>query len=278
MNHGMTYPRLIIAILVTLVVHQSALAAISRHKATARLFGPTPLKGKAVYEERPRQGQRFQRFKVQVERGVPLQMLNVAVNGDVVGTIVLNAGGTGKLDLRTAAFIDDPHEAQPIPDGFPKLDTGDVVTVGPLTGIFFDRNDNRVQRFEVKGSARNGDGKAQVQYRERFKRGTLDRRFKVEVEDAAGVRSFAITVNWQFVGTLTTNIFGEGEFQLRTARFIDDPDDGQPMPNAFPSLKAGDVVEVGSITVTLVQRPTGGGGGGGGDGGGGGGDDPPGHN
>ncbi len=275
------------ALVASAALQTSAFAASNKHKVSARLFGPTPLKGNAVYEEKPKNGQTFRRFKVEVERGVPLQSLDVFVNGNNFGTLVLNAVGRGEFQLRTASFIDDPHDGDPIPSNFPKLDTGDVIEVGPLTGIIFDQRDNSVQRIDLKGRTPSSDNvDAQAKYRERFKNGKLERRFQVEVEDASGVQSFDISVNGQLVGTLTTNNLGRGEFQLRTGAFIDSPNDGQPMPNSFPSLQAGDTVQVGDMTITLGATGGGGNGGGGGGGGGGnggggngggGGDDPPGH-
>lgn len=230
----------------------STASASSWFRSQARLFGPTALKGKVTYEQRPRQGTTEQRFKVEVERGVPLQVLQVRVNGNLVGSITVNSFGRGKLQLRTAQFIDSPGDGTPISAGFPRLDTGDVVTVGPLSGVFFDRIDTSVQRFRLEGRTNNGNATdAKARYEERFKNGGLMRRFDVEIEDAGSNQSFPIFVKNQQVATVTTNQFGFVEFQLRTAAFIDSPGDGQPMPATFPSLRAGDQVRIGSMTVTL---------------------------
>ena len=58
------------------------------------------------------------------------------------------------------------------------------------------------------------------------------------------------SVNSQLVATVTTNGAGFVELQHRTAAFIDEPDDGIPMPSSFPSLKAGDDVTIGTMTTT----------------------------
>lgn len=252
MTRSVVLSALVLALLASLTFQASAFGAAPRHKVSARLFGPTAMKGKATYEVKPKDGVQFKRFKVEVERGVPGQRLSVRVNNRAVGSFLVNSVGVGKFELRTAQFIDSPGDGQPIPADFPNLDTGDIVVVGPLVGVIYDQLDDSDQRFNLKGSAGGSNTlKAQVKYRERFKNGQLERRFTVEVERAAGVQSFPITVNGKSAGTVTTNALGRAEFQLRTAAFIDSPGDGQPMPSTFPSLKVGDVVKVGSLTVTL---------------------------
>lgn len=288
-------PRLLAVLIAGLSIHSAAMASSNVHKAKAKLFGPTPLKGQARYEQKPKQGQTFKRFVVEVENGLPAQTLGVAVNGVTVGALTTNSNGRGELELRTEAFIDSPGDGSPIPANFPKLDTGDIVSVGPLVGVVFDKKDDSTQNFKLSsGLAGAGGVSGHVKYQERMKNGGLRRIFKVEVEDAAPGQNFDIFVKNVFVGTLVMSNGAETKFELRTAAFIDDPDDGQPMPSSFPSLQPGDQVQVGSMTTTLQQvgggngngNDGGGNGGGGGDdnggddnggNGGGGNDDPPGH-
>jgi len=231
----------------------------SDYKLKARLFGDTTMSGKATYRERPRDGQIERRFKVQVEDGTPGAILAIHVNDYFAGMMQLNSLGRAEFQLRTAAFIDDPGDGQPIPADFPILIDEDVVTVGTMSGVFFNReftiagNENLVSsKYRVEtnlGGATLMSGKAV--YRERIKNGGLERRFHVEVEDAPANTAFNITVNGANVGQLTTNGFGFAEFQLRTAAFIDSPGDGQPMPNSFPTLLPGDTVIVGPISGSL---------------------------
>ncbi|MHC4101144.1 MAG: hypothetical protein ACYSW1_09735, partial [Planctomycetota bacterium] len=91
-----------------------------------------------------------------------------------------------------------------------------------------------------------------VKYLERFKKGRLLRRFKVEVEDAEPGDVFDVYVNGVFVGEVVINDVDEGKLELRTPAFIDDPDDGEPMPDSFPSLMPGDLVEVGPLSAILT--------------------------
>lgn len=221
------------------------------HRATTRLFGPSPMKGHASYLERPRDGTMERRFKVEIQNAIPLTTFQVKVNGVSVGSITANSFGKGKLQLRTPQFIDSPGDGLPMPDDFPHLDTNDMVVVGKLSGSFFDRFDDSVQRYRLRGES-GGNPDAKVDYRERFKNsGGLERRFKVEVEDASPGQQFTIIVRGKNFGTITANSFGRAELQLRTAAFIDSPGDGIPMPDTFPSLKIGEVVKIGSLNVTM---------------------------
>jgi hypothetical protein len=268
---------LIAMLLAALATPSLALAANDHYRVQATLFGPTPLKGKARYEERQKSNGLLRRFKIEVQHGVPGQVHAIFVNGSQVGTVTVNALGRGKFELRTPQFISNPGDGQPMPANFPHLGTGDNVSVGPVSGTMFVINGGggnppipHVQDFRLRGDL-NGPGLASghVEYRERFHNGAgLERRFKVEIEDATGNTNFPVRVNGTLVATITTNGQGFVEFQYRTAGFIDEPGDGIPMPANFPSLQDGDVVTVGSLSTTL--EGSGGGGGGGGNGGGGG--------
>lgn len=136
----------------TVVVAALALAAISFQAASAasnrggndfrtraRLNGNTLASGKADYRERDRNGTVEQRFSVEVEDATPGAVMQIHVNDVLIGTIVIDDLGIGELQYRTAQFIDDPGDGDPIPDGFPTLIDGDTITVGPLAGTFVER-------------------------------------------------------------------------------------------------------------------------------------------
>jgi hypothetical protein len=88
------------------------------------------------YRERLKHGLLLRRFDVCVEDGFEGDAHDVYVNGDLVGTIVLDELGEGKLKLRTREFIDDPDDGSALPSDFPSLLPGDTVTVGSVTGVF----------------------------------------------------------------------------------------------------------------------------------------------
>jgi hypothetical protein len=127
-----------------------------------------------------------------------------------------------------------------------------------------------VQRFKLEGKIEGAGGyELKAEYRERFRNGRLDRKFEVEIENGTPNDNQDIFVNGENVGTITTDNLGNGQFELRTAAFLDDDDeDEHPMPGSFPSLQVGDTVQVGSDTVTLSLDDDNGGGGGDDNGGG----------
>ena len=114
----------------------TALAGNNDHRVKTRLSGTSLMSGSAKYRERTKKGTIEQRFSVQVEDGVPGAILNVDINGQMLGIIVLDDLGFGELQFRSAVFIDDPGDGEPIPTGFPKVLAGDLITVGDMTGVF----------------------------------------------------------------------------------------------------------------------------------------------
>lgn len=116
----------------------TAMLGDDRIRIEARMTAGNDLEqADAKYEERPRNGVINQRFSVEVEDFAPGAVLEVAVEGAIVGTITVNDFGMGELQLRSR--VDDPGDGTPIQGDFPFLRAGDSVTVGPLSGIFQDK-------------------------------------------------------------------------------------------------------------------------------------------
>jgi hypothetical protein len=87
---------------------------------------------RARYQERNRNGRaQRQRFDVEIKFAQPGEQFEVRADGRLVGTIVADSLGMGKLELRPTP--DNPGEA-PIPADFPKLRAGAVITVGSMSG------------------------------------------------------------------------------------------------------------------------------------------------
>jgi hypothetical protein len=226
-------------------------------KILAKLFGSTTMSGKGLYRVRPKDGTIEERFKIEIEDGPAGELLDVHINGQFIVTLTLNNNGFVEFQYRTAQFIDDPGDGLPMPDDFPTIGTGDVLTIGPLSGIFFVKesggssDDVPVQKLRLEAETDGNDGaEFKARYRERFKNGGLMRRFDLEVEDAPDGAVYDIVINGQFIGEIEIDD-NEEEFQLRTAAFLDDPGDGEPMPDSFPSLMAGDVIEVGPMSAVF---------------------------
>ena len=225
-------------------------------KIIAKLFGSTAMSGKSTYRAKPNDGTIEERFKVEIEDGPANALLDVHINGQFITTLTLSSNGFIEFQYRTAQFIDDPGDGLPMPDDFPVINSGDVITVGPLSGIFFIKSsggssDVPVQKFRLEAQTDGNDGaEFKAKYREKFKNGGLMRRFDLEVEDAPAGAVYDIIINGQFIDEIVIND-SEVEYELRTAAFIDDSDDGEPMPDSFPSLIAGDVIQVGPMTAVF---------------------------
>lgn len=242
----------IIALLVTASAHAGW------DKMRADLFGGDGVvDGKATYRERTRNDGVERRFAIKVEDALPGTTFDVWVGNYFVGTMTANSLGTARIKLRTPQHIDDPGDGEPMPADFPVPQRTDIVVAGSLTGLFFERNSDAFddnQRYRLRSdltgaSVMDGD----VRYSERFKRGRLLRKFKVEVEDGNPGDVFEIRVNGLLLDTITLSNAAETKYELRTPAFIDDPGDGDPMPDDFPTLLPGDVVTVGPLTAILEE-------------------------
>ena len=235
---------MVCAFLGILIPALSVRAAVD-FRSIARLSGSPTLTGKAVYIEKTINATLMQRFQVELFNGIPTKVYAVRVNGTLVGSVTIGPLGTGKMELRTAQFISDPEE-DPIPPGFPHLDTGDVVTVGPMAGVFFDTMDTSLQRYRLLGSFTGaGSTEGTVKYKERYDDGVFEREFEVEIEHSTPGQVFNVVVKNKVVGQITINSLGRGRLDLHT---------GINMPASFPTLKDGDTVNIGSIVVTLATN------------------------
>src|SRR5438552_12894192 len=139
MPRNLTLVKGTLAIAASLALATSAFADDShKQKSIARLFGSSTTKGWVQYDDHLHgQSDLTQRLRVHVERAAPDADMPVMINDIFIATVHTNGGGTGKLDLRSnPKDPDDPV----LPAGFPRLDTGDMVTVGDTTGVFFDSN------------------------------------------------------------------------------------------------------------------------------------------
>src|SRR5688572_15981345 len=185
----------VLAVLAVCLVFTPPVQAVSAkkpHIAAARLFGDATMRGHARFWQRTHGVNTRQFLIVHVNGALPLQTFDVAVNGLVIGSITTNADGSGKLHLRTGG----PGSSEPMPDGFAKIMTGDTITVGPITGVFFVKAPKAKKLYEVRGKL-DGDGELAgwVRYREHIKPPGLDRRFFVTIENAAAFEAFDIYVN-----------------------------------------------------------------------------------
>ena len=74
------------------------------------------------------------KFSVQVEGFTEGQMFDVEVAGVIVGKVVIDAFGMGDINFDTNFEAGDDDPATQFPGGFPMLNGGEQIEVGPLSG------------------------------------------------------------------------------------------------------------------------------------------------
>ncbi|HPO92768.1 MAG TPA: hypothetical protein PL072_04775 [Phycisphaerales bacterium] len=106
----------------------------------ARMRTGTPLEAKGDYRERLSGAVLIQKFNVEINGAAPNETLEVRINGNLFGTVTTNALGTAKIELVTQTVDDNPNDEEaPIPQDFPRLNAGDTISVGSLSGTFAAR-------------------------------------------------------------------------------------------------------------------------------------------
>ncbi|MEC9372333.1 MAG: hypothetical protein VYC34_00745, partial [Planctomycetota bacterium] len=128
------------------------------------------------------------------------------------------------------------------------LAAASIATMGLPSPAGAGGDERHEVRAELGGKSR-ASGKAD--YRDRMRRGTIEQRFSVEVEDAKPGETLEVHVNGALFGTMTVDDLGRAELQFRTAQFIDDPGDGTPIDMDFPRLLPGDTITVGGLAGTF---------------------------
>lgn len=93
-------------------------------------------KAKVDFRSRARDGATRYDFKVEVERQTSGAVLEVRVNGTLMGTITVGSLGRGKLELTSTRVDDNPHpeDDAPLPSDFAGIPANARVTVGPFSG------------------------------------------------------------------------------------------------------------------------------------------------
>lgn len=102
-------------------------------KFEAALIAPAAagdVSGKARFESRPDRS----KFSVEIEGFAPGRTYFVSVNYVTVGQIVVDASGVGNLNYDSNF---EPGDVTPdFPAGFPAIQAGSHIVVGPLSGDF----------------------------------------------------------------------------------------------------------------------------------------------
>lgn len=123
---------------VTISVPQEAVAGGNgEYRVRARMRTGTAFEGKSDYRERLRGTTLVQTFNVEVNGAQPGEMFEIHINGVLFGTMITNDLGSAELEFRTATVDDNPQDEEPpLPTDFPRINDGDVITVGTLSGTY----------------------------------------------------------------------------------------------------------------------------------------------
>jgi hypothetical protein len=123
---------------VTISVPQEAMAGGGgEYRVRARMRTGTAFEGKSDYRERLRGTTLVQTFNVEVNGAQPGEMFEIHINGVLFGTMITNDLGSAELEFRTATVDDNPQDEEPpLPTDFPRINDGDVITVGALRGTY----------------------------------------------------------------------------------------------------------------------------------------------
>jgi len=99
-----------------------------RTEFRADLSGNTLASGKARYRSEARGPAVRSRLDVSIEDAEPKTSYDILLNGSVIGSMTTDAFGFAEVTFRSPS--DDPDD---IP-GTPSVESGDVVSVGPVSG------------------------------------------------------------------------------------------------------------------------------------------------
>jgi len=214
-------------------------------------------------------------FDVKIVGGQPGASVDVTFAGQVLVSIPLDSLGAGRVELGSAP--DDPSE-QPLPADFPTLKAGDVLLVGDLSLTLAVGEENEQDQADDSENGQTGesDGEHQdgpetgnsdenggasllaleaeasspaLQAQVKYEQETNGTSFEVEIGGGQPGASVDVTFAGQVLVSIQLDSLGVGTVELGSA-----PDDSseQPLPADFPALKAGDVLSVGDLTLTLA--------------------------
>ncbi len=232
----------------------------TRYRVRARLSeNGSRMKAKIDYRERIKRDRLTQRLVIRVKRGEPGETLDLKLDGKKFGEITLNSRGKGRLKLRSKSSKDLIR----------RMRAGQTIEIGSLDGELKDysRRSSRRQasRMKLKAKLTAAEDENETEeaveddfveedeedeleatsfYKERLKRGRLDRRFMAKVEHATPGATFDVFVNDHAVGEITANALGEGRIYLKRSSMYD----------SFPRLVSGDTVTIGTMTGALLKH------------------------
>lgn len=196
------------------------------------------------------------------------QSYAVTLNDIVLGQLTTDSKGRGRIKMSRG---DDNRSHLPLPDSLTTLTPDMELTIGQIVSGPIGKPGNSSSNDDSSSSDsspdsgnttignqpiftpiallatfRNSQNKAEYEVDER--RGSLVRKFEVEIEDAERNKSYVVTVNGLDVGTLVTNSRGDAKLKLSSS-----PKDSREtlMPVEFPAILEGATISIGTLTTTF---------------------------
>ncbi len=241
-------------------------AASAETKLVAQLADPnSSATGSAAYKTETEHGVSETELDVNVAGATPNSTLSVtigdAVTGVVVGQVVTDATGAGKLVLSS-----NPHgTGQPLPANFPtSISAGTAISVGTLGGSLAvptsgtGESSSETSLKATLSDPNNASATGTVCYQTETEHGTTTTTLSVNVAGATPNSTLSVTIGdtatGVVVGQVVTDATGAGKLVLSS-----NPHGAQqPLPANFPTgITAGTTVSVGTLGGTLAV-PTGG--------------------
>ncbi|MEZ6136395.1 MAG: dockerin type I domain-containing protein [Pirellulaceae bacterium] len=208
------------------------------------------------------------------------QTYSVTLNDIALGELTTDSKGRGRIKLSRG---DDNRSHLPLPDALTALTPAMELTIGQIVN---GRIGNAFTSSSTGGSSASGnnssddnatgddstsnsggsssgsqqtfaqvellanfsDSQLKAEYEVDERRGALERKFEVEIEDAERNKSYAVFVDGQQVATLVTDSRGDAKLKYSTS-----PRDAREtmMPSDFPAIAEGTTVTIESRTATF---------------------------
>jgi hypothetical protein len=189
--------------------------------------------------------------------------LDISIGGTVVGTLMTDSTGAGKLVLSS----NPSGSEQSLPSNFPtSIAAGTAITVGSLSGSFAASTSTGGSNDGGSGGCSHSQGTTlsasltdptgsdigTATLTTKTYDGTTTTKLTVSVTGAADGASLDVVVDGTTVGTLTTDSTGAGTLVLSS----NPTGTEQSLPPNFPTISAGSTITLGSLSGTFAISTT----------------------
>ncbi len=227
---------------------------------TASLTDPnSSATGTVTYSTDSHCGQSETELTVSVTGAADNSSLDISIGGTVVGTLMTDSTGAGKLVLSS----NPSGTEQSLPTNFPtSIAAGTAITVGSLSGAFAASTSTGDSGDDGSGGCSHSQGTTlsasladptgsdtgTATLTTKTYDGTTTTKLTVSVTGAADGASLDVVIDGTTVGTLATDSTGAGTLVLSS----NPTGTEQALPPNFPTVSAGSTITVGSLNGTFA--------------------------